>query len=500
MNYCRKSFLNGPLLTALIGLLLFSSCSPKFSNGLAEKFSPDQLKEDLTVLETTYKEAHPSLYWYTPKDSIDQYFEKARAAVKDSMNEAEFYRLIAYTISPIHCGHTSVKYSKPTTQYLQNDRRPHLPVEVRYVGDTALITAVYRRTDSMLKYGMQLKSVNRIPATTIRDSIFRFISSDGFNTTVKYTRMNGNFSAWHRLIYGLYDKYEFIYVDSAGNDRTIVLPLYEPLKDTLRRRFVRAGAPAAPAPQVNAAERLRRLIIDSSNNSALMLINSFENKAHLVGFFKSSFRQLRKEGIKNLVIDIRNNGGGNISRSALLGKFIADKPFKVCDTAFSVKRGGFTYGGYIQHKFFYSLMMKLFTHKKKDGKYHFNYLERHFYKPKKRNHFNGDVYVLTAGNTFSASTLFINHVQHQQNVKIIGDETGGGYYGSTAINIPDLTLPNSRIRVRLPLYRLVIDKDRLKTGRGFFPDYNVSVTTESLRKRYDIKMEFVKKLIAEKKQ
>ena len=55
------------------------------------------------------------------------------------------------------------------------------------------------------------------------------------------------------------------------------------------------------------------------------------------------------------------------------------------------------------------------------------------------------------------------------NVLVVGEESGGGYYGNSAMHVPEIVLPNSKLRVTLPLYRLVMDKNRAK-GRGVLPD------------------------------
>jgi Periplasmic protease len=65
------------------------------------------------------------------------------------------------------------------------------------------------------------------------------------------------------------------------------------------------------------------------------------------------------------------------------------------------------------------------TRKQKDGHFHFGYFERHRFKPKQKNHFNGKSYVLIGGNSFSATTLFTNSVIKQDNVTVVGEETGG---------------------------------------------------------------------------
>ncbi len=78
---------------------------------------------------------------------------------------------------------------------------------------------------------------------------------------------------------------------------------------------------------------------------------------------------------------------------------------------------------------------------------------------------------------------------------LVGEETGGGAYGNTAWLIPDVTLPNSGIRFRLPKFRMVINKSFEKNGRGVMPDIPVVPTLESIRNGIDPKKEKVKALI-----
>ena len=92
--------------------------------------------------------------------------------------------------------------------------------------------------------------------------------------------------------------------------------------------------------------------------------------------------------------------------------------------------------------------MLFVTRKRKDHHYHFTHFERHFYKLRSRNHFDGDVYIIIGGNSFSATTLFAYAMKHQKNVTIVGEETGGGSYGNTAWMIPEVVLPQTKVRFR----------------------------------------------------
>lgn len=243
---------------------------------------------------------------------------------------------------------------------------------------------------------------------------------------------------------------------------------------------------------------VRLLKLDTTSHVAMMDLNSFGRGYGLKGFFRRSFRALKKNKIEHLIIDVRGNGGGSVTNSTLITRFLSDHPFKVADSLYAIRKRK-TYSRYIQNDFFNRLFLTLFAPKRKDGKYHFKYYERHLFKPRKKNHFDGKTYILTGGNSFSATTLFASAIMKQNNVTLIGEETGGGAYGNSAWLIPDMTLPGTKVRFRLPLFRLVIDKNVPKDGRGVQPEIPSFPTVDAVRKGIDYKLVKTMELIKQDK-
>jgi C-terminal processing protease CtpA/Prc len=280
--------------------------------------------------------------------------------------------------------------------------------------------------------------------------------------------------------------------------------VYNPAADTVFRRGTRTFRTTAPQPskkeireqQLNATRLLK---IDSANKTAMMDLASFAKGNGLKKFFNNSFRALKQNKIGHLIIDIRSNGGGSVNNSTLISKYIASNKFKLADSLYAVKDKS-PYQRYIKDNFWTKLFFFFFTKKKKDGLRHFGYYERHYFRPKKRNHFNGKVYILTGGNSFSASALFASALIKQDNVTVVGEETGGGAYGNSAWLIPDVTLPETGVRFRLPLFRLVIDKSVPKTGKGVQPEVSSLPTVEVIKKNTDFKAEKAMELIKKDKQ
>ena len=82
---------------------------------------------------------------------------------------------------------------------------------------------------------------------------------------------------------------------------------------------------------------------------------------------------------------------------------------------------------------------------------------------------------------------------------MVGEETGGGAYGNSAWLIPDVTLPETGVRFRLPLFRLVIDKNYPKNGRGVQPEVKSLPTIDAIQRGTDYKVEKAMELIQKDK-
>jgi C-terminal processing protease CtpA/Prc len=145
---------------------------------------------------------------------------------------------------------------------------------------------------------------------------------------------------------------------------------------------------------------------------------------------------------RGLIIDIRNNGGGDLTTAELLAaRFVHEK----------------TLVGYMQHK-------------TGTGHSDFSDMEPQYLEPSRNIRWHKGVCVLTNRSVFSAANTFAVMMRALPNVKIVGDHTGGGS-GMPMSN----SLPNGwSVRYSAcPMY----DRDRQQTEFGIVPDIQVSIGT-----------------------
>lgn len=490
------------LAYCLLPIAYCSCTASKSSFSPGKKYSLQQVQKDFDLYQNILETHHPSLYWYTPRDSMNSYFQWGRENLKDGMTEPEFRRILSFVTSKINCGHTTVRVSKAWSKYSDTVRLGKMfPLSMKVWDEAMVVTANLNRRDSILKRGTVIKSINGISWQTIVDTFFNYLSTDGYNRTHKYQSISnrGVFGSLYNSLFGVSDKYMVAFNDEAGREKNISIPIYNPATDTLlrgTRPFIRPSTPRPSRKERKEQDKnaVRLLKIDSTARTAMMDLSSFGRGYELRRFFRNSFHALNKNNIGHLIIDVRGNGGGSVTNSTHISRYIANNKFKVSDSLYApVKKS--PYQHYIQNHFWNKLFMTFFTGKKKDGRYHFGYFERHYFRPKKKNHYDGQVYILTGGNSFSATSLFVSAVWRQDNVIVVGEETGGGAYGNSAWLIPDATLPETQVRFRLPLFRLVIDKNVPKIGRGIQPEIPSFPTVDAVRKGADYKLDKVLELI-----
>lgn len=487
-------------MVIVLAMLSIGCASSRKAFDPDKKYAAAQLQQDYRYFRSILEESHPSLYWFTPKDSMDYYFDAGYRCIHDSMSEPQFRNVLAYVTSKIRCGHTSVKFSKTYSNYLDTVRLPVFPLHLKVWPDSMTVVTNLNRKDAVLKRGTIVTGVNGWRTAQLTDTFFNYVSGDGYTQSGKYQVLSnrGSFGNLYRNILGLTNQFTITYRDNNGEEKETVIPIYYPRADTANRGMgTPTGRPPRQAPQPPMLNGVRSVQIDTALSSAYMTVNTFARGNKLRGFFRRSFRELKKRNIQHLVVDVRSNGGGDAGISTKLTRYLVNKKFKLADSLYTPRKTSH-YTKYIQWQPAYWLMMQAVTRKHKDGLYHFGYFERHYFNPKKKNHFDGDIYIITGGNSFSATTMFAGALKGQDNVKIVGEETGGGAYGNSAWMIPDVTLPNTKVRFRLPRFRLVMNKDLVKEGRGIIPDIEAAPTVESIRQGIDPKVDTVRKIIMQK--
>ena len=92
-------------LYLLIVILVGSGCvASRHKYNPAKKYSRRELQQDFTLLRNILETKHPALYWYTPKDSMNFYFDSLYNNIGDSMTELQFgWQVLAPLTQKIRC-------------------------------------------------------------------------------------------------------------------------------------------------------------------------------------------------------------------------------------------------------------------------------------------------------------------------------------------------------------------------------------------------------------
>jgi len=496
-NLPQKICLSLSLLFSL--LLLFSSCTTsKYIYNPSTKIAPAKLQKDLALTRAILEKRHPVLYKYVSKDSLDMFYNSTLAGITDSLTEFEFRRKLAWFISKIKSGHTSVRPSKNYTRYAALHDNKRFPLALKVWQDSLVVLYNFNKKDSLLLRGTIITSINGKTPKYLTDSVFQFLSSDGNAINFKYQMLSKNFSVFYSLAFPFTDFYRFGYLDSLGSEKFITLPAYQSIRDTTLKNEKKIVPPKVRKLPAKERRQLylvskRTLSIDSSSNTAYLRVSSFSG-GRLRPFFRKSFKAISNQNIKNLVVDVRDNTGGKVSLSILLAKYLSKKPFHFADTVATATHT-FKYGKYLHPKYVYDFATIFTSRKKKDGLYHFRYLEKHLFIPRKNWAFNGNIFIIQDGFTFSAGSLFVSKLKGQSNVQVIGEESGGGHEGTSAIYLPEIILPNSKLRIVLPVFRIVENSDQAATQKGILPDIEVQPSSHAIRDGVDLKIKKVKELI-----
>ena len=272
-------------------------------------YPPEVLHRDFRILTRIMESDHPSLYWYTPQDSIQYYFSRADSSIRGPMTEGAFRNLVASTLAHIRCGHTGVRPSLMYEDYVARHPTPQFPFQVKILGirdqpELALVFSPYLK-DSTFKVGDVITSINGIPATVIIDSLRSFLSVDGYCYNFAYQRISGDFPLWYQTVFGGDSVYAIGIRRPGGGAFTAPARAYDLQKDTTLAEALKIWEMGAPfrMSRREELEQTRSLRIDSSGKLAVLNLRTFDDGLKKE-FIRQSFEILRREKVPNLVIDL----------------------------------------------------------------------------------------------------------------------------------------------------------------------------------------------------
>lgn len=438
---CKRNAAFKPALILLCALLFLStSCQPG-NDGPdpqpAGRFSLEELQADFSRLRSVLESNHPDPHRYESAADLGALFDSAYASLRDGMNEAEFYRVVAPLVVRFHCGHTQLRHSSAFYNALAAGGRV-LPLGIYLDNGRAFVDADYG-SGSGIRLGSEVLAIDNEPMAGIVARMTAGISADARNESLKVLRLNREF----------YLHYLFWHGDAPS----FALQLKNPA-DGAESLLQVAARPYAQVSQAAAARFpwTSDLRITSEDGLAVLTVPTFVagQNPNYRAFFTEAFRGLNEGGVERLIIDIRGNGGGDPDVSAALIAHLVDRPF------IYFKKGiGYPH---------------LFAATDPDPV-----------------HFPGRVVVLIDGGCFSTSGHFCALVRHLGLATLVG-ETGGGTFRCHD-NSFETVLANTGLRLRVArttFEAAVPDQD---VSPGFRPDVRVYPGINDVLAGRDVQME-----------
>ena len=421
-----------------------------------KKIDQELLKQDFTVFRDSLQTLHAGLYRYKDKSEINELFDSCFATLKNGMTEIEYFRLISFLVSAIEDGHTECFLPSGVINYLK-DSLKMFPMQLRFIDGKAYVPCQTKE----LPAGTELTSIDNKPINEIKEQLYRHLSSDGSNQTGKYAKINDGHDPFFYLYYVVFGEkpaFTVEYKTSTGKLETITLRA-----DILKN----IECPSNPAK----IEKYLQLDY-KSNNVAILTIKSFSEerlsgtKEEFNNFLQSSFKEIKDKKIKKLLIDLRDNGGGDDINGEMLYSYLTNKPFRYYASV--------------------SSNTEIFTADK-----HPNLA----IQQPNENNFKGELYFLINGKSFSGTAEFSAIARSNGRGKFIGEETGGGYYGNTSGSRATIFLPNTKIRVNIPLNKYVMAVKKFKyKDRGIIPDYPIIPTINDILQNKDVQLNYALRL------
>jgi len=396
-----------------------------------EVLTAEELKEDFDQFKSALLKRNKGLYLFVSEQEFETHLDSLEQTLHEEKTQIEFLRILSEAIVPIGERHLSIQgvhkksdlYKKINSK--EDDAQPFLPIYTYFENDSTAFILRNAQRDSTIQLPSRLLAINDRKIEEIRDEISQYITQDnGVNSW-----MNWEISRTLPLKYFYHidttSTFKLTWLDSLGTTQV------DTLKGLSRKAY--RDSITQQSKQIFDVEEfepsLRFEHYDSLKTGYLKIGTFSENKqkfddevVKLKRTVKTFFNEVDEREYENVIIDLRNNTGGSVNLLLYLYSFI--QPNEDKQAIFSQIR---------------------------DRRLWFGEVLRERKSDKQRNpHFDGQVYVLTNGGSYSASVMFSVMAKRFVGAKIVGETAGGRPSGTSAGSFHIERLKHSDILVRIP--------------------------------------------------
>jgi hypothetical protein len=422
-----------------------------------DKFSKEALIEDLQFIHAKYERSHPNLYRYVSEIQLDSVFNNLESQIKDSMTEMEFYNHVRTLSLYIRDGHTSITLSKKS---LSNQfQKKKFPFEIKKLNDDFFIVDNYT-DDSTILRGDNLLEINGEKLTEIYSTILNRQTRDGYNETFPSWSVQNWFMAKYGLNYGYPETFNLLLTDIHGKEyeRTVNAISVDSMRVQYQLKYSDEYAKAPSGRGIY----LHKISDDVHVLKLKTFSSSMLHKRYKQRFRKSIrniFKEIQKTKPKKLLVDLRGNLGGESTNGNYLLSYLIKKPYDILECTDMVRRREGKSDRVIKNK---GLRFRIRMAKKWN-----------------KSIFNGELYMMINGGSFSCSGIVASNLERYTDCKFIGQETGGNATRMSGTGETE-KLPNTKLRIKIPVTRYTIRPESELTNHGVLPDFRIELSKNQL--------------------
>ena len=513
----------------LVAWLLQNCQSAKQMNKhIDSEISVKRLHKDVDFVHKKIFKLHPDLDRYITKEKLAFKFDSLKKSIQQPLKPNAFFFGISQVVGSIRQGHATIQplqkqYSTKELKILnKRGKSPLSLLSYAFVNEELLIAKNYGK-DSTLKVGTVIKSVAGITPQFLYTKYRKTEASDGYNTTYFQRGFARKFNTLLNLERPMADSIPivFSYKDSIfektltrtsekakakkkSDKETKVAPVV--VSKEAKEKQLLAKKALEKKKKIFGYDEVRKEFtrhlsyIPSDSSIAVLKIKSFTGGKEKVAY-AHIFKEIEQKKVKSLVIDLRNNGGGSLPEIINLYRYIGQDFTTFVDTMKVTNRTGVVYNRYrnvpktamviASPLITYLAVKEICSIKKSPFGYYYQKSKLTKRIQPRDNNFQGNVYVLINGASFSASAVFSANLKHLKRATFIGEETGGASKSTVAGVLPIMRLPHSKLKLRFGLMEIAVPHKTTVEGHGVYPDITLLTTKEDFEKNSDPELEWV---------